>query len=89
MFFQGLPPISVYEVTTTDGATYLELKVSTQTMLREGFWRFLDKYGFHYYDDSYCRPLLPSEVIICMLLTFIYMGCLSRVFFLLKIPMCG
>lgn len=53
--------VSVKEVKTTDGACYLELKVPSRSRLREGFWNFLDRYGFHY-GDRFSRPLLPLEV---------------------------
>ncbi|KAL3537763.1 hypothetical protein ACH5RR_001129 [Cinchona calisaya] len=57
--------VAVNEVKTTDGACYLELKVPSRTKLQENFWSFLEKYGFRY-GDSYCRPLLPSEVVIIL-----------------------
>ncbi|KAL0429174.1 UNVERIFIED_CONTAM: DNA-directed RNA polymerase V subunit [Sesamum radiatum] len=53
--------ISINEAKTSDGAYYLELKVPSRSRLQEGFWYFLEKYGFRY-GDMYSRPLLPSEV---------------------------
>ncbi|KAL2461136.1 DNA-directed RNA polymerase V subunit 1 [Abeliophyllum distichum] len=52
--------ISIKDVRTTDGACCLELKVPPRSV-REGFWNFLEKYGFRY-GHNYSRPLLPSEV---------------------------
>ncbi|XP_022866101.1 DNA-directed RNA polymerase V subunit 1 [Olea europaea var. sylvestris] len=52
--------ISINEFRTTDGACYLELKIPSRSV-REGFWNFLEKYGFRY-GRSYSRALLPSEV---------------------------
>nr|CAD1827415.1 unnamed protein product [Ananas comosus var. bracteatus] len=54
--------ISVKEVKTTDGALSLELRVPSRKRLRDGFWNFLDRFGFHY-GDSFCRPLLPCEAL--------------------------
>lgn len=65
--FQDIPPISITEVKTTDGAFCLELKVRSKSRLREGFWHFLDKFGFRY-GDTFCRPLLPYEVNFSLLL---------------------
>ncbi|CAA2942829.1 DNA-directed RNA polymerase V subunit 1 [Olea europaea subsp. europaea] len=56
--------ISINEVRTTDGACYLELKIPSRSV-REGFWNFLEKYGFRY-GRSYSRALLPSEVMIIL-----------------------
>ncbi|EPS67715.1 hypothetical protein M569_07058, partial [Genlisea aurea] len=53
--------ITVYETKTSDGASYLELKVPPKSKLREGYWNFLEKHGFRY-GHTYSRPLLPSEV---------------------------
>lgn len=52
--------MSVNEGKTSDGASYLELKVpKNAAKLQE--WNFLEKYGYRY-GDGYSRPLLPSEV---------------------------
>ncbi|XP_052189577.1 DNA-directed RNA polymerase V subunit 1 isoform X2 [Diospyros lotus] len=53
--------ISVDEVTTTDGAGYIELKLPSKSNIREGYWNFLDRYGYRY-GEGKRRPLLPSEV---------------------------
>ena len=58
--FQEGALISINEVKTTDGAFYLELRVSSRSY-RDGFWNFLEKYGYRYGDEPR-RPLLPSEV---------------------------
>ncbi|XP_057453654.1 DNA-directed RNA polymerase V subunit 1-like isoform X2 [Lotus japonicus] len=52
--------VSIREVKTADGAGYLVLKVSKSKM-HDGFWRFLDKYGYRYEGD-HTRALLPCEV---------------------------
>ncbi|XP_057502270.1 DNA-directed RNA polymerase V subunit 1-like [Actinidia eriantha] len=56
--------ISINEVKTTDGAFYLELRVSSRSY-RDGFWNFLEKYGYRYGDEPR-RPLLPSEVMVIL-----------------------
>ncbi|KAH7655300.1 DNA-directed RNA polymerase protein [Dioscorea alata] len=61
-YCRDIPPISITEVKTTDGAFCLELKVRSKSRLREGFWHFLDKFGFRY-GDTFCRPLLPYEAL--------------------------
>lgn len=63
-FLQETSLISINEVRTTDGACYLELKIPSRSV-REGFWNFLEKYGFRY-GRSYSRALLPSEVELCI-----------------------
>ncbi|KAJ0983740.1 hypothetical protein J5N97_002096 [Dioscorea zingiberensis] len=62
LYCRDIPPISITEVKTTDGAFCLELKVTSKRRLREGFWNFLDKFGFRY-GDTFCRPLLPYEAL--------------------------
>lgn len=58
---EDVSQISVYEGKTSDGASYLELKVpKNAAKLQE--WNFLEKYGYRY-GDGYSRPLLPSEVL--------------------------
>ncbi|XP_073269982.1 DNA-directed RNA polymerase V subunit 1 [Primulina huaijiensis] len=57
--------ISINEVKTTDGAYKLELKLPSKFLLQEGFWTFLEKYGFRYGHAS-SRPLLPSEVMVML-----------------------
>ncbi|CAH8390631.1 unnamed protein product [Eruca vesicaria subsp. sativa] len=46
---------------TSDGASYLQLKVPSRTRLHEGFWNFLERYGYRYGSD-HTRPLLAREV---------------------------
>ncbi|KAG7032636.1 DNA-directed RNA polymerase V subunit 1, partial [Cucurbita argyrosperma subsp. argyrosperma] len=53
--------VSIREAKKSDGATYLQLKVPSRTSLREGFWDFLERYGFRY-GDNLTRTLLPCEV---------------------------
>ncbi|KAK7317354.1 hypothetical protein RJT34_01506 [Clitoria ternatea] len=53
--------VSIREVKTSDGACYLALKVSKSKM-QNGFWSFLEKYGYRYEDD-HTRALLPCEVV--------------------------
>ncbi|CAA7395011.1 unnamed protein product [Spirodela intermedia] len=60
LYCPELPPVSVTEVKTVDGAVGLELKAVSKATFRDGFWNFLGRYGFRY-GDSYCRPLLPYE----------------------------
>ncbi|KAJ9565612.1 hypothetical protein OSB04_001578 [Centaurea solstitialis] len=55
--------VSVNEARTTEGACYLELKFPSRSRPREGFWDFLDRYGYHYGGDALSRPLLSSEVL--------------------------
>lgn len=62
LYCRDLPSISIKEVKTTDGALCLELRVPSRTRLRDGFWNFLDKFGFHY-GDTFCRLLLPKEAL--------------------------
>ncbi|KAI4323548.1 hypothetical protein L6164_023145 [Bauhinia variegata] len=53
--------ISIREVKTTDGACYLALKAPKSRLL-DGFWKFLDKYGYRYGQDT-TRTLLPCEAL--------------------------
>ncbi|KAJ9190567.1 hypothetical protein P3X46_001754 [Hevea brasiliensis] len=53
--------ISIKEIKTTDGAFFLKLKLPSRMRLRDGFWNFLERYGFRYGDDI-TRTLLPCEV---------------------------
>nr|GMD59609.1 DNA-directed RNA polymerase V subunit 1 [Ipomoea batatas] len=52
--------ISVNEVKNSDGACYLELKLPKNANLDDGFWSFLERYGYRY-GDGYSRRLLPYE----------------------------
>lgn len=60
-YLQETSQISINDAKTTDGASYLELKIP-KSKPQHGFWNFLDKYGFRY-GDKYTRPLLASEVV--------------------------
>ncbi|KAJ8774275.1 hypothetical protein K2173_009706 [Erythroxylum novogranatense] len=51
--------VSVSEVKTSDGVSYLQLKVPRK-QFKEGLWNFLGRYGVCYGDD-HIRTLLPSE----------------------------
>ncbi|KAK1281331.1 DNA-directed RNA polymerase E subunit 1 [Acorus gramineus] len=57
-----VPPMSVKEIMTSEGAVFLELKVPSRARLRDGFWNFLGKYGFRHGDGSR-RLLLPCEAL--------------------------
>lgn len=61
-YCREIESISVNEVKKTDGAISLELRVSTRNRIREGFWRFLDKFGFHHGENPF-QSLHPLEVI--------------------------
>ncbi|XP_043811761.1 DNA-directed RNA polymerase V subunit 1 isoform X2 [Manihot esculenta] len=53
--------ISIKDIKTTDGAFFLKLKLPSRMRMRDGFWNFLERYGFRYGDDI-IRTLLPCEV---------------------------
>lgn len=53
--------VSIKEGKTPDDACYLQLKLPSRSRPREGFWNFLEKYGFRY-GYGYTRTLLPCEV---------------------------
>ncbi|PKI66564.1 hypothetical protein CRG98_013048 [Punica granatum] len=53
--------VSVREVKKLDGACSLELKLLSKSRYHEGFWNFLERYGFRYGVD-HRRALLPREV---------------------------
>lgn len=61
-YCRDLPPISIKEVKTSDGASSLQLSVPSRTRWRDGFWNFLGRFGFHYGDGT-CRTLLPLEAL--------------------------
>ncbi|CAN8284790.1 unnamed protein product [Cochlearia groenlandica] len=46
---------------SSDGASYLELKLPSRTRLDAGRWNFLERYGYRY-GSNYTRPLLAREV---------------------------
>jgi DNA-directed RNA polymerase-5 subunit 1 len=64
LLFQDLPPLNVAEVKKTNGAISLELRVPAREELEEGFWSFLDEYGFHTKGSSRRRRLFPEEVLV-------------------------
>ncbi|KAI7735196.1 hypothetical protein M8C21_030853, partial [Ambrosia artemisiifolia] len=55
--------VTVSENQKKDGACFLELKLPSRTRIREGFWDFLDRYGYRYGGEATTRTLLPSEVL--------------------------
>uniref|UniRef100_A0A3B6LSW6 DNA-directed RNA polymerase subunit n=1 Tax=Triticum aestivum TaxID=4565 RepID=A0A3B6LSW6_WHEAT len=57
-----LPPIHVAKVKKSNGALTLELRVPSRKELEEGFWSFLDQFGFHTKGSSHCRRLFAEEV---------------------------
>ncbi|XP_017257953.1 DNA-directed RNA polymerase V subunit 1 [Daucus carota subsp. sativus] len=57
--------VSISEEKTSDGACYLQLKLPSRSHPPNGFWHFLERYGFRYGDD-HCRPLLPAEVMVIL-----------------------
>ncbi|KAK8941493.1 hypothetical protein KSP40_PGU021041 [Platanthera guangdongensis] len=56
-----IEPVLVKEVKKTDGATSLELRVSAKNRVRQGFWNFLDKFGFHHGENPF-QSLHPLEI---------------------------
>ncbi|XP_020576180.1 DNA-directed RNA polymerase V subunit 1 [Phalaenopsis equestris] len=61
-YCREIQPVSVIEVNKTDGAVGLELRVTTPNRLREGYWNFLDRFGFHHSENGF-QSLHPLEVI--------------------------
>ncbi|KAF7033697.1 hypothetical protein CFC21_044782 [Triticum aestivum] len=57
-----LPPIHVAKVKKSNGALTLELRVPSRKELEEGFWSFLDQFGFHTKGSSHYRRLFAEEV---------------------------
>ncbi|KAI3824623.1 hypothetical protein L1987_06087 [Smallanthus sonchifolius] len=55
--------VTVNENQKKDGACFLELKLPSRRGIRDGFWDFLDRYGYRYGGHATTRPLLPSEVL--------------------------
>ncbi|KAL8228775.1 hypothetical protein R6Q57_013675 [Mikania cordata] len=55
--------VTVTENQRKDGACFLELKLPSRTKIRDGFWDFLDRYGYRYGGKATSRLLLPSEVL--------------------------
>lgn len=77
LFFQDLPPLRVAEVKKPNGALSLELRAPCKKELEEGFWSFLDQFGFRTKGSSHSRCLLPKEVLL-----------LHKALFLLQKPPC-
>ncbi|XP_062182180.1 DNA-directed RNA polymerase V subunit 1-like, partial [Phragmites australis] len=61
-YCQDLPPLCVAEVKKSNGARSLELRASLQEEVGDGFWSFLDQFGFCTRRNTHSRPLLPKEV---------------------------
>lgn len=61
-YCQDLPPIHVAKVKKSNGALTLELRVPSRKELEEGFWSFLDQFGFHTKGSSHYRRLFAEEV---------------------------
>lgn len=55
LFFQDLPPLRVAEVKKPNGALSLELRAPCKKELEEGFWSFLDQFGFRTKGSSHSR----------------------------------
>ncbi|WVZ67284.1 hypothetical protein U9M48_016385 [Paspalum notatum var. saurae] len=60
--FQDLPPLWVTQLKKSNGARGLELKAPLKEEVRDGFWSFIDQFGFHTRRASHRRPLHPKEV---------------------------
>jgi len=63
LLFQDLTPLYVSQVKKSNGARSLELKVPLKQEVADGFWNFLDQFGFHTSGSSHRRPLHPKEVL--------------------------
>ena len=63
LFFQDLPPLHVAKVKKTNAAISLELRVPAREELDEGFWSFLDQFGFRRKGSSHRRRLFSEEVL--------------------------
>lgn len=63
---QEASQVSIGEERTKEGSWYLQLKVPSKKRIREGFWNFLERYGFRYggslVEERPKRTLLPCEV---------------------------
>lgn len=51
------------EVKKLDGACTLQLRLLSKSRYHEGFWNFLERYGYRY-GVEHRRTLLPCEVVI-------------------------
>ncbi|XP_074284698.1 DNA-directed RNA polymerase V subunit 1 [Silene latifolia] len=54
--------VSIKEVKSTDGASFLELKIPGRARVHDAAWSFLGRFGYKYGDGS-SRTLLASEVL--------------------------
>ena len=61
--FQDIPPLCVTQVKKSNGARSLELKAPLKEVVGDGFWSFLDQFGFHTRRTCHRRPLHPKEVL--------------------------
>ncbi|KAF8702735.1 hypothetical protein HU200_032563 [Digitaria exilis] len=61
-YCQDIPPLFVTQVKKSNGACSLELKAPLKEEVADGFWSFLDQFGFHTRRTSHRRPLHPKEV---------------------------
>ncbi|CAM0885434.1 unnamed protein product [Alopecurus aequalis] len=59
---QDLPPLHVAKVKKTNGSISLELRVPAREELEEGFWSFLDEFGFQTKGSAHRRRLFSEEV---------------------------
>lgn len=75
LFFQDLPPLRVAEVKKPNGALSLELRAPCKKELEEGFWSFLDQFGFRTKGSSHSRCLLPKEVLLLHKSLFMFFFC--------------
>jgi DNA-directed RNA polymerase-5 subunit 1 len=63
LLLQDHPPLCVSQVKKSNGARSLELKAPLKQEVADGFWSFLDQFGFHTSGTSHRRPLHPKEVL--------------------------
>ncbi|XP_025822881.1 DNA-directed RNA polymerase V subunit 1-like isoform X2 [Panicum hallii] len=56
-----IPPLCVTQVKKSNGARSLELKAPLKEVVGDGFWSFLDQFGFHTRGTCHRRPLHPKE----------------------------
>jgi DNA-directed RNA polymerase-5 subunit 1 len=61
--FQDIPPLRVTQVKKSNGACSLELKAPLKEEIGDGFWSFLDQFGFRTIRTSHRRALQPKEVL--------------------------
>jgi len=55
--------LCVTQVKKSNGARSLELKAPLKEVVGDGFWSFLDQFGFHTRRACHRRPLHPKEVL--------------------------